>query len=211
MRTRRLAGLVAVLALLICPSCSDDSDDGVRPDPSPYKDLTQRDHVLANLELAYTSRDLEEFVELLDEGFVFDLAVQQWDRDTEIAAAANMFDENFSKPGVNPITEIELTLTYEEGNDGWEPVIPDDQETYPDETWYKKTVTYDFRFTTESRVYSGNNIQATFVVRQSQVAGTKIWRIVSWADDTHDLMVQSYGNAMRDPSTWGKIRALPSV
>jgi hypothetical protein len=224
MEIRRLAGLVLTLILIVTASCSDDSDNGVQPQPSPYKALTQKDHVLFNLQLAYTNRNLAEFTKLLDEGFVFhfsqadfkdgSVGVEQWEVDAELASVVNMFDENFSKPGVDPISKIDLTLKYVEGDNAWNPVTPDDQTTYPDETWYEKTVSYNLICTAGYIDYTGLNILASFIVRQSTVEGKTIWRIISWRDDTlnRSARVLQGGpqGALVEDSTWGKVKALYS-
>jgi hypothetical protein len=224
MKKRWLAGLFVALILLVSLSCSDDTEDPVGPEPSPYKALTQKDHVLLNLELACKSRNLMEFDKLLDEDFVFhfsqadfkdgNVRVEEWDRASELASATNMFDEDYSRPGVDPISQIGLTLTYVEGDAAWDPVTPDDQVTYPGETWYEKTVRYDLICTSGPIDYTGLNIQASFIVRQSAVGGKNVWRIISWRDDTQNLLAQlsdrTANNSSTEVSTWGKVKALYS-
>ncbi|MEJ2722967.1 MAG: hypothetical protein P8181_17800, partial [bacterium] len=223
MKKRRLAGPIAVLALLVCVSCSDDSDDGVRPKPSPYKDLTKKEHVLFNLELAYNNRNLAEFEKLVDEDFVFwfsasdiidgRVSLRWWDADCELLAARHLFDPEYTEPGIDPVSKIKLRLTYAEGEDEWNAVAPDDTLLFPGETWYEKTFRYDLIVTSGPIDYTGLAIEASIRVRPVQKDGKTIWRIVSWRDDRVGAYAGASDAGIPDgaaveESTWGKMKAL---
>lgn len=229
MRKRVSPGVVvtpAILLGLVCvlfTSCSDD-DDIVAP-PSKYKDLTLRDHVLFNLEKSYNERNLERYDELLDADFVFvfseaDVAnglvtFKEWNRAREIAATRNFFDPTFSKPGFDPVSDVDLTLAYVKGEAEWEEIEPADPVEYPLEKWYKKTVTYSLTVKSGDRTFAGHNIQATFALRRAKdMVGKEFWRIVVWQDDTGFTRATDLDGKARSPSgtyvTWGQVKSLYS-
>lgn len=179
-------------------SCILDPKEEKPADPptTPYKPLDEaRDNVLFNLQKAYNERNLERYDELLDADFVFffsntdvtngNVLVDQWARAREIGANRNLFDPTFSKPGLEPASDIDCTLTYAAGEDKWVQVTPADQIKYPDETWYEKIVTYSLTVKSGDRDFVGNNIQASFTVRWAKdQTGKEYWRIIIWRDDT---------------------------
>ncbi len=189
-------GFVSFSSCILDPK--ETPEDKKNP-PVAYKPLDAdgpRDNVLFNLRKAYVERNIEKYNQLLDAGFVFHFSqadfkdgkvtVEQWDRASEISSTTNIFNRNFSKPGVDPISKIDLNLTYTEGDDSWNQVTPEDQQAYPNETWYEKTVRYDLVATSGPIEYTGLNIQASFIVRKADVDGNEIWRIISWRDDTEN-------------------------
>jgi len=188
---------LAGIFLLALNSCILDPKEGKTPPKptQPYKDLSgERDNVLFNLEKSYNERNIDQYNKLLDNDFVFHFSnvdvqqgnvnVTQWDRAAEINANKNMFDPNFNKPGVEPVSSIDLSLTYVAGDNNWTQVTPPDPVKYPGETWYEKIVNYTLTVKAGSNEYQGLNIQASFVVRWATVEGQSYWRIVSWHDDT---------------------------
>ncbi|UCG51499.1 MAG: hypothetical protein JSW58_15145 [Candidatus Latescibacterota bacterium] len=227
MKAVRVPPLIIVLAGLFVVSCSDhwEPDPIIPPikNPPGYKDLTERDHVLFNLQKAYIERNLVRFDMLLDSDFVFHFSqadyqegrvpVEQWEKAREIFSAQNIFDRNFSKPGVDPVSKIDLTLTYVAGEDRWTEVTPEDQITYPNETWYEKTVRYDLIVTSGPIDYTGLNILASFTVRMDEVNGEQIWRIISWRDDAEYQVAARLADPgaldrTTEETTWGSVKAL---
>lgn len=189
--------LVGVLVLGFNSCILDPKEEKpVDPPATPYKPLDgERDNVLFNLQKAYNERNLERYDQLLDVDFVYffsntDVAngvvlFDQWGRAREIGANRNLFDPTFSKPGLEPASDIDLTLTYAAGDDKWVEVTPADQVKYPDETWYEKIVTYSLTVKSGDRDLVGNNIQASFTVRWAKDQENKeYWRIILWRDDT---------------------------
>ena len=184
--------LIAIACLVLIPACSTT-------EPEPDRIVTPpldgpRDNVLFNLEAAYNQRNLNAYQKVLDDAFVFhfsaadvangNVSVSQWDRAQEINATTNIFDKNFNPPSGSPISSIDLSLTYPNGEDVWNLVNPDGN--HPGETWYEKTVDYflpvvagDFTYT------SGNPIKASYIVRwgKDPTSGDEFWRIVAWRDD----------------------------
>jgi hypothetical protein len=196
---KRIAAMVLVgIFVLGLNSCILDPKEGKTPvkPKEPYKSLDgERDNVIFNLQKAYVERNIDRYSELLDEGFLFHFGQKDidagiidhspWDRTEELNANKNMFNPNFSKPDVDPVSDIDLTLTYPAGDDKWTQIPPEDHPDYPGETWYEKTVVYRLTVQAGERSLTGNDIQASFVVRQATVEGyaNPIWRIVAWRDD----------------------------
>lgn len=185
-----------------------------------YRELTERDEVLSNLEAACNERNIERYNELLDNDFVFHFSiadvengsvqVSSWGRAAEIASARNMFDPNFSKPGVNPVSDIELRLVYAAGDDPWTPITPSDPERYPGETWYEKVVTYYLTVTAGDMQFICMDVNASFVVRWASVGDKQYWRIVVWRDDTGTRLGWLPGSqqptAVVPILTWGRVK-----
>ena len=196
---RLFAVLVIGISVLAFNSCILDPKEAPPDDNKPteaYKNLAEaRDNVLFNLEKSYNERNIDQYRELLDDGFVFhfsnadikngDVSVAQWGRAEDLQTAGNMFNPNFSRPGQAPVSSIDLTLTYAEGEDLWNKITPEDQVNYPDEFWYEKTVRYRLTVEAGDFTYVGDNLQASFVVRWgSDQDGNEFWRIIAWRDDT---------------------------
>jgi hypothetical protein len=212
---------MVMLALSIVASCGDEDVVGT-DDVSPYKNEPQlRDHVLLNLQQAYADRNMDRYVQLLDENFVFFFsdddvqkgAVQydRWDRWAEIGATRNLFDSNFSKPGLEPASSITLQLDYAAGEDEWTEVTPPDPLAYPNEMWYEKIVKYSLTVRSGHCDYIGRDIRTVFTVRHaSDSQGKKYWRIVLWRDDTgtfRGLLAHPRAPGVED-TTWGQLKAL---
>jgi len=222
----RTTWLLPVLVMLVAaPMFSCSHDDSVYSDPvappSPYKPLTgPRDNVLFNLQKAYTERNLDRYSELLDANFLFYFSQglivddRPWDRMEEINASKNMFDPNFSKPDVDPVSKIELALAYTAGDDKWTPIPPEDPVKYAGETWYGKDVRYNLTVTAGDQRYIGRDLEALFVVREATVQGygDSIWRIVVWRDDVGTALGVSPDYRPRtgpsEETSWGKMKAL---
>ncbi len=225
---RRVIPFIVLLSILPIWSCSDDNV--LPPGPTTYgpsyKKLSAdgpRDNVLFNLQSAYNDRNISRYDELLDDDFVFYFSAddvlngtpEYWSRSYEINANKNMFDPNYSNPVQYPVQDLDLKLTYPEGDDQWTPIEPEDQMTYPGETWYQKTVTYSIVVQlTGDFQYVGLNIQAAFVLRAATTDSKQYWRIVVWRDDTGTGFAGLGWRANRSASaaetTWGRIKSVYS-
>jgi hypothetical protein len=226
MRALRFLSLLAVL-LVVMPlwSCNGDEDNPAKP-KSPYKSLAAdqpRDNGLFNLQYSCNERNIEHYEELLDQGFVFHFSPEDvlngypsdWSRAAEINANTNMFDPNYSNPIQEPAQDIDLSLVYPEGDDEWTPIEPEDQVTYPGETWYQKIVTYNLVVQLPGNFqYVGLNKQAAFVLRAATAVSGQVWRIVVWRDDTGTLLRdgirRGHASAITEETTWGQVKALYS-
>jgi hypothetical protein len=196
---KRIAVLAFAVVLLVGLNSCIFAPDKVPPPPSKntYKSIRTsepRDNVLFNLATAYNNRNIQRYDELLDEEFLFYFSNadvtgggwtegEYWDRAKEINANTNIFNPGYSRPGVDPVSDITLTLTYSEGDDKWTAITPD-QGQYPGETWYEKIVTYTLIVQAGDTQYIAQNKQASFVVRAATLEGDEVWRIITWRDDT---------------------------
>ena len=188
------AGVVLASLLLSVFSCLDP--DEKKPNPPPpapppiYQDLTQKDHVLNNLWLAYNKRNYTRYAELLDdphftyffsdEDFASGKTPEQWGRAADLDSHQKMFNPNTP---VHKVLSIKLKLEYPAE---WIATTPD-QGQFPGETWYYKSVSYDLTVVVEAQpeniTYLAQNLKALFTVRQIEKDGKMIWQIVEWRDD----------------------------
>jgi hypothetical protein len=178
-----------------------------------YKNLTQREHVLTNLELAYNQRLVTRFGDLLDDSFTFYFSPgdvggnipEQWGGLQELKVVSLLFDPTLDQPTYPTCRSIRVDLKLEEGVD-WVEVIP---EGFPGEKWYTTRVEYDFKFEMEPDItyIAVPDAQAQFTVRNDGTDDAPEWRLVEWRDLIPGTL------AMRSPgvgegATWGGIKAL---
>ena len=197
---RRIVALFSVTAFLLLPLAACILD----PKPTPvdtgggqdriFEDLTEKSHVLNNLALAYTERNLFEYKRLLDntvaDAFLFffadadvndttDPAPESWGWADETRATGHLFDRAY-EGDTDPVTRIELTI---QAAPTWTEVTPEDPR-FPDETWHLNVVRYNlFVQTAGPTDYQSLNLQAEFTIRQIEVDDHMEWRIVRWRDD----------------------------
>lgn len=166
--------------------CGDDSS--LRPVPLPaeqYKDLTQKDDVLFNLQRSYSERKVTEYDRLLDEGFQFcfsDFDVMYrdapacWDRVTEVLFTDHFLGLSGFEPGDHRVISIELKLTYADTNWTPQPAPP----SHEGETWYRQTVGYDLTVKTADdwEYRASQHIEIT--IRWEEALGH--WQIVRMRD-----------------------------
>ncbi len=190
--TRRLNVLILAAVVLAASglSCLDPDKEPKPPVQAPptYQNLTQKDHVLNNLELAYNGRNYARYAELLDEGhFTYYFSTNdidtpaQWGRQEDLDSHEKMFDPNNQD---HRVLSIKLNLQY--SVEQWIETTPDQQQ-HPGETWYFKSVSYDLTVLVEAQpeniTYLAQNLKALFTVRQIEKDGKMIWQIVEWYDD----------------------------
>jgi hypothetical protein len=178
-----------------------------------YQDLTCRDDVLVNLELAYPSFNQPEYDRLLDgDDFIFFFGegvggeFTQYTKQQELQTLGNMADD--TRP--DRILSFYLQLSYPKC--AWTAIVPTDPK-YAGETWYQKTVSYRLIVqAAPDMTYIGNDIRAVFTIRRvKDIDGTTdVWRIVRWRDDLEGFVLQSgsYGDAAVQETSWGDIKAL---
>jgi hypothetical protein len=195
-------------------ACSDDEDVFTPRSDSGFKNLTAKDDVLHNLELAYNLPDIEEFRKLLDDEFIFffslldagtgDIPIS-WEKPDEILTTTNLFNKNL--PGPLRVTNIDLRLTCVE--DDWKEIPQGDEDS-----WYSMEVVYHITVQTVSGIdYKGNNLKAQFIVREAIPEGEskKIWRIIRWRDIGEGDAYRSFdipASSAVDAETWGVIKEL---
>jgi hypothetical protein len=224
--------LISLIVLLLFAAtfltCSDSKDTPYIPPKhwEGFHNLKLKDHTLLNLEETYKQRNIDQYDKLLDDFFIFHFAEAdwqakppktpvQWGREAEVGATRNMFDPNFSKPGQDPISSINLTMRYTEGDDGWTAMDTGDPVNYPGETWYWKSVWYTLTITSgDDTFFTNGEVSAVFYIRLAEVEGETIWRIVSWYDDktapaAYDVYSSEPEHARGvEETSWGGIKAL---
>jgi len=227
MRASRFLALLAVLLVMPISACNDNDTNPVKPKDG-YKTLSAdgpRDNSLFNLQLSCNERNVDRYDELLEENFVFyfspadvlngTVSSESWNRASEMTAATNLFDPNYSNPAQEPVQDIDLLLAYPEGDDQWTPIEPEDQVTYPGETWYQKIVTYNLVVQLPGDFqYVGLNKQAALVLRAATTNSKQVWRIVTWRDDTgtsfRGVVRRGQAAGIAEDTTWGQVKALYS-
>ena len=192
--TVALVAMVALNSCILDPEKTPEKDEGPGND-AKFESLEQCDHVLNNLELAYNTRNIDEYARILDEfefTFFFSPAdvnsgnvnVSQWGRAEEVGATRNMFDPSFNPENGEPISSISLTLQYAEGDGSWLVIPGDPGSGHEGEDWYSKTASYIMNVQAgETTFVTGTPIDVRFTVRQVEVDGKQIYQMVEWADD----------------------------
>lgn len=177
--------LLCVFVTVFVVACSDDEDVFTPKPDSPFKNLTARDDVLHNLELAYNQRNIIQFNRLLDHEFIFYFSQaahgsgsipNSWGRLEEISVTTNMFNPNLR--GRMRVVNIDLQLTKIE--DDWTEIPQVDEDS-----WYSMEVVYSITVQTASGVdYTAEDLRAEFTVREAAPMGEteKIWRVIRWRD-----------------------------
>ena len=208
-----LSALTAGLAMLV--ACDPDP---VRPGGTPaaaYENLSQRAHVLNNLELAYNKRNITKYDELLDDNFTFVLSPgdvdaglpPQWGRAEELQYNRDLFDVNYA--GQGRCKSILLDVVWEDSLVWQAETMP----SAPGETWYTATAYYRFKFEFEPDITFVNlsGAKAEFVVRNAGTDAAPHWQLVEMYDSDAILLstfrVTRVGTT-RESMTWGGIKAL---
>jgi hypothetical protein len=186
--------MVILLLTLVCMAASCILDpkkeeiDDVVIKPRDFKPLTEKDHILYNLEILYNSFDKDQYDKLLDANLTFFFSdadfsngttPEQWERDRELAFYQNFFDPQSE----SPVKDRSLKLTYSQDN--WTEIVPDDQVMFPDESWYHTTVTYDMSVVLDQvpeLTLIANGLKADIIVRWDETR--EHYRMVRWRDDT---------------------------
>src|SRR6185436_20083151 len=130
--------LVASVSACIFDPNNDDGGGTVIP-PAQLKDLTHREDVLNNIEVAYNKRRIEWYNALLDSDFRFFLSQgdvngglpDSWDRTVEIEVNTLLFDKEPPAPAPKCQSTF-MDIRLEDGI-SWIAINP---ESAPTETWY---------------------------------------------------------------------------
>ena len=193
-RSLLLCGL-AIMALMVS-SCLFDPDEDKKPptdeEQITRQDLTQKWHVLNNIEYAYKTRRADIYDELLSNNFVFYFSEGDvnggspatFDRTEENSATGRLFQSNeqTQNPPPDPVCRsMRLDLVYDKANLNWVEVIPED---FPDETWYATTVFYTFTFEIEPNTtyIAQNGAKAQFTIRNTGTEQAPHWELVEFRD-----------------------------
>jgi len=187
--------LLCTLAVLVATvsSCIFDADEGGPPpeDNRKFEDLTERWHVINNLELAYNKRYINQYDRILDENFTFFLTPgdvggglpEQWGRPEELQYNGLLFSSE--PPAEFPrCKSIQMDVLWEPAeNLQWVEITPG---SAPTEKWYTATIFYEFKFEMEpDNTYIANpGAKAQFTVRDAGPFEGKAshWQLVEFRD-----------------------------
>ena len=214
---RCLAALMAG-ALLFLACEGEEVVGGCDPCPPGGKrflSLTEREHVLNNLELSYNERVVGQVDTLLDDNFTFFFSPgdvggnipADWGRAEELGATSLLFDPGLNDPSYPTCRSIRMDLHFESGVT-WDDTIP---PAFPTETWYTTTVYYEFTFemNPDMTYIAVPGSQAQLTVRNAGTDDAAHWRLVEWRDvASNSVMLQRAGT---ERSTWGQVKALYNV
>jgi len=212
-KRRNLGFLLALIAAAaFAVTCSDDTTlppDGPHPGAT-IQNLTQKEHVLTNIELAYNNRRINWYTGVLDANFTFYFSPsdvggglpEQWNRVEEITANTNLFDKGYVGT-MPPCQSVYLDLRIEEGV-VWIGFTP---SSAPTETWYTTTLFYTFKFEISPNTYIPSpGSKAMFTVRNAGTDSAPHWQLVEMRDLGGASALQRTSGT--DATTWGQIKAL---
>ncbi len=192
---RRFA-LLLLLTLPVVTACEDEPldpvvDDGSGDTALVLKDLSEKWHVLNNVEYAYKQRRLDVYDELLNVDFTFFFAPgdvgggipTQWDRQAEWSVTRRLFESNAQPaPPSDPVCRsIRMDLQYDPDTMQWVEVDP---KEFPTEKWCATTVFYTFTFEMEPdlTLIAQNGAKAQFTVRKTGTDQDPHWELVELRD-----------------------------
>ncbi len=190
---KRFALFLFGLVLLGAIACEDDPTYPSTPSSGSVREnLSQRWHVLNNIEYAYKTRRTDIYDELLNASFIFYFSPGDvnggspvtFDRSEEINATGRLFQSNeqTQNPPPDPVCRsIRLDLVFEPDDLEWVEVQPED---FPTETWYSTTVFYTFTFEFEPNTtyIAQNGAKAQFTVRNTGTEQNPHWELVEFRD-----------------------------
>ena len=205
--------MVAVVALV---ACGDDDPTGPVPNqPADFKNLTEKSHVLNNIEVAYNRRNIQRYEQLLDQDFTFFLSTgdvggglpSQWDRSTDITANTNLFAVD-PPDDIPRCKNIEMNVEWEDDS-GNSKVTWVEITTPGGEKRYTTLVYYNFRFDVEPDMSYPNNpgAKVQFTMRNAGTDEAPQWKLVEMRDlGDPELVVRTSSGT--ESSTWGGIKAM---
>jgi hypothetical protein len=210
-----LAVIAASALSMTCYNTVDCDDCGgfIRPPAQTPKDLTDKSHVLTNVELAYNKRRIDWYQKVLDQNFTFFIWTGDvnggpstiWNRADEVDINTKLFDQNNTEL---PCQSIFMDIRTEDGL-SWIEVTP---ESAPTETWYQTTLFYDFKFEISPNTYIPlTGAKAVFTVRDAGTFGEydHHWQLVEMSDLGDATMASTrMSAASTEPTTWGKVKSL---
>jgi hypothetical protein len=211
----KLSLLAAAIVLLVLGIACEDEElvPPCDPCPSPqrFENLTQREHVLNNIEFSYNKRRIDRYDEVLDTNFEFFLSPGDvrrglpghWGRAEELQYNTKLFDPNYS--GEHRCKRIQMDLLFESGVQ-WIEVVPG---ASPGEVWYMATVAYEFTFEMEpdDTFVSAEGSAAQFTVRNTGTVDEPRWKLVECRDLGGGLRGARRVASVEQPS-WGGVKAL---
>ena len=217
MHVKAIVLLIMFVATLVVTACDTTDPDCCGPIPPVVEreNLTQRWHVLNNIEYAYRTRRPDIYDELLNTDFVFFLSPgdvgggipASWDRVDEMDATSRLFRSNEqSMPPTDVVCRsIRLDLVFDKDTIQWAEIQP---SAYPGEKWYTTDVFYTFTFEMEPNTtyIAPNGAKAQFTIRNNPQNGKSHWELVEVRDLVGTPLESSAAGV--NEATWGGIKAL---
>jgi hypothetical protein len=216
LKTRLFILMVGLLSLTIFMSCDEDTPTIPPPPkipPDVWLTLEEKDEVFKYLEKVYEKKAFNRYDLLLDENFSFRFGDddyssgntdRDWGRLQELNSVSKMLG-GWPHPQYGAVVQVDIVI-FPQGQIWTE--IPKNDPPFTGETWYQKSFNYRMEITTNNgtslRAY---DIAAFFIVRQSEVDGKNIWRIVQWNDDI-GLRSMARDPQPSEDTSWGRIKTL---
>ena len=213
---RIMAAVVLTAGLAMAAACDDDPTSPPPPPPpsgQKFENLTQKWHVLNNLERAYNKRSIGKYDELLDDNFTFFLTPgdvggglpPQWGRAEEVQYNTDLLNANYA--GSNRCKAVFMDLLFEPDKIQWTAMTP---ASALDETWYFATIDYRFRFDFEpdTQYESATDASAQFTVRNAGTDAAPHWKLVEFRDLGGAQALRSIVRTATQTSTWGQVKAI---
>lgn len=189
---KTLTLVIALACVLFVTACDDDP---TRPPTSgggiKNENLTQRWHVLNNIEYAYQTRRPDVYDQLLNTDFTFYFSPgdvgggtpETFNRVEELDATTRLFNSNQqSNPPADPVCRsMRLELVFDKDDLTWVEIQP---QNFPTERWYVTTVFYTFTFEMEPNTtyIAQNGAKAQFTVRNTGTEQNPRWELVEFRD-----------------------------
>ena len=207
-----MTNALLIASFTVLAACEADRVRPAENTPPPkwtIENLTERWHVLNNLEAAYNQRNSTEYARLIDpDEFVFYFSAEdfsngrtpeKWGPAEENAATTALLQDALN---------IDLDVVFSPDQILWTPLTPD---SFPDEIWFVAVVNYTFsmRFNSdpETTFQTANQPQTSFTVRSWDDNGTERWRLVEWRDLAGSLSIIPRSSSVEETS-WGRVKAL---
>jgi hypothetical protein len=200
----RRVGLLVVVAVATGFALSCGDDDTTTPSPpntsSNFHNLTTKENVLGNFELAHNKRDTSHYDALLDDNFTFFYTEGdaggggtpvQWGRTDDITTTHAMFAS---------VDDLDFTL--DDSNVQWT-VIPAGSES-----WYQTTLFYHFTVKIGNYTYIPNSgAKMTLTVRNAGTEEAPQWKLVELRDLGGPSVLNAVA-ALTEATTYGQVKAL---
>ena len=192
---------------------SEDNPVSSTPSGLTFRDLSDKVHVLFNLELAWEVMDLAEYEKLLDDAFIFrytewisagEWDTREWDKDTEGTVLRKMFGEEPPPSYLEPLTNVRLSFS---SSQDWEAVAPQSTPQLPGEMWFERTVGYFLAIEAGPKTFVAIDRSARITIRFDVTCG--MWKIVLFEDDLEHLSTRARpAAAAKRGTTWGQVKAI---
>ena len=163
---------IAFLLTLSVLSCSEEEVAG--PPINDFQRLTQRDHVIQNLEASYQEGDIAQVERVLDNSFSFCFTLDStrcWPRGDELSITGEVMAAG----------GIEILFSYVAGEQKW---IANTTNPRSGEAIWEKLINYSIK---RERSASGLTVEtgrATFLIRRVRFEDANRWRLTGIADHT---------------------------